>query len=214
MDTSPKFLIDLEKVVKEKGLNVRGVIHVGAHYAEEQPVYDSIGAKKTIWVEGNRELMPNLLSMFKDRSDVKVIHAVVSDKKQMVLFQVHNDTHTSSILDMDFIAESHPELKVVSNVVEQTTSLDELVKENNLDLKDYNFLTLDIQGVEYEALLGFTEGLKHIDYVYVEVETKNLYVGGMNYDKIKQFMESNGFELVTEHIRHWFWGDCLFARKH
>lgn len=214
MDTSPKFLIDLEKVVKEKGLNVRGVIHVGAHYAEEQPVYDAIGSKKTIWVEANSELVKNLTEQFKERSDVNVFEAVVSDKKGEAVFQIHNDTHTSSILDMDFIAESHPELEVVKKVIVQTTSLDELAKENQINLSDYNFLTLDIQGVEYEALLGFTEGLKHIDYVYVEVETKNLYVGGMNYDKIKKFMEQNGFELVTEHIRHWFWGDCLFAKKH
>lgn len=213
MDTNPKFLIDLEKVVKEKGLNVRGVIHVGAHYAEEQPVYDAIGSKKTIWVEGNCELIPNLESMFKHRSDVEVIYAVVSDKRGECTFRIHNDTHTSSILDMDFIAESHPELEVVKLQLVETISLDELVKEDEIDLADYNFLTLDIQGVEYEALLGFSEGLKHIDYVYVEVETKDLYVGGTNYEKIRKFMESNGFFLVTEHIRHWFWGDCLYAKK-
>lgn len=214
MDTSPKFLIDLEKVVKEKGLNVRGVIHVGAHYAEEQPVYDAIGSKSTLWIEANSELVHKIAKQFDKRTDVNVLEAVVSDKKGEAVFQIHNDTHTSSILDMDFIAESHPELEVVKKVVVQTTSLDELFEDYRIDIKQFNFLTLDIQGVEYEALLGFTEGLKHIDYVYVEVETKNLYVGGMNYDKIKKFMEQNGFELVTEHIRHWFWGDCLFAKKH
>lgn len=214
MDTSPKFLIDLEKVAKEKGLNVKGVIHVGAHYAEEQPVYDAIGSRSTLWVEANNELVQKIAEQFNDRPDVNVIEAVVSDKKGEAVFQIHNDTHTSSILDMDFIAESHPELEVVKKVIVQTTSLDELFEDYRIDIKQFNFLTLDIQGVEYEALLGFTEGLKHIDYVYVEVETKNLYVGGMNYDKIKKFMESNGFELVTEHIRHWFWGDCLFAKKH
>jgi FkbM family methyltransferase len=214
MDLTPKFLIDLEQVAKEKGLNVKGVIHVGAHYAEEQPVYDAIGAKKTIWVEGNSDLIPNLRSMFENRTDVGVLYAVVSDQKKTATFQIHNDTHTSSILDMDFIAESHPELEVIGLQLVETISLDELVKESEIEMSDYNFLTLDIQGVEYEALLGFTEGLKHIDYVYVEVETKNLYVGGMNYDKIKKLMELNGFELVTEHIRHWFWGDCLYQRKH
>lgn len=214
MDTSPKFLIDLEQVVKEKGLNVRGVIHVGAHYAEEQPVYDAIGSKSTLWIEANSELVHKIAKQFDKRTDVNVLEAVVSDKKGEAVFQIHNDTHTSSILDMDFIAESHPELEVVKKVVVQTTSLDELFEDYRIDIKQFNFLTLDIQGVEYEALLGFTGGLKHIDYVYVEVETKNLYVGGMNYDKIKKFMEQNGFELVTEHIRHWFWGDCLFAKKH
>lgn len=214
MDASPKFLIDLEKVVKEKGLNVIGVIHVGAHYAEEQPVYDAIGSKSTLWVEANNELVQKIVKQFEERTDVNVIEAVISDKKGEAVFQIHNDTHTSSILDMDFIAESHPELEVVKKVVVQTTSLDELFEDYRIDIKQFNFLTLDIQGVEYEALLGFTEGLKHIDYVYVEVETKNLYVGGMNYDKIKKFMEQNGFELVTEHIRHWFWGDCLFSKKH
>lgn len=214
MDTSPKFLIDLEKVVKEKGLNVKGVIHVGAHYAEEQPVYDAIGSKSTLWIEANNELVQKIANQFNERIDVNVIEAVISGRKGEAVFQIHNDTHTSSILDMDFIAESHPELEVVKKVVVETTSLDELFDDYRIDIKQFNFLTLDIQGVEYEALLGFTEGLKHIDYVYVEVETKNLYVGGMNYDKIKKFMEQNGFELVTEHIRHWFWGDCLFARKH
>ncbi len=214
MDTNPKFLIDLEKVVKEKGLNVYGVIHVGAHYAEEQPVYEAIGAKRMIYIEANNKLATMLTDQFKENPNVQVIEAVVSDCSKEATFKIHNDTHTSSILDMDFIAESHPELEVVEQVKVMTTSLDELFQKKQIDLKDFNFLTLDIQGVEYEALLGFKDGLKHIDYVYVEVETKNLYVGGENYDKIKRFMNENGFELITEHIRHWFWGDCLFAKKH
>jgi len=206
------FLIDIERAVKENKLEIRGVIHLGAHKAEEYDIYKQIGATNTIWVDANPQLVKDLQKKFKNDSTARVIQATISNKKHQAVFKIHNDTHTSSILDMDFIAESHPELHVDSELKVTTISLDELIAENSVDISKYNMLTIDVQGVEMEALEGSIENLKYIDHVYVEVETKDLYVHAENYSKIRVFLNENGFNLITEHVRHWYWGDCLYSK--
>lgn len=205
-------LIDLERVCRQERFDVKGVIHLGAHKAEEHPVYRNIGAKKKLYVEANESLIPDLKEKFKDNANIQIVKAVISSHKHKAVFKVHNDTHTSSILDMDFIAESHPELTIEREQEVETTSLDELMVDNKIDPTLFNFLTIDVQGVEYEALLGSEKTLETIDFVYTEVETKSLYIGAENYSKIREFLYSKGFVLVTEQIRNWYWGDCLFQK--
>ena len=52
---------------------------------------------------------------------------------------------------------------------------DTLIKDNGINMCDYNFLNLDIQGAELLALRGIEDNLKFIDYIYTEVNTGEVY---------------------------------------
>lgn len=69
---------------------------------------------------------------------------------------------------------------------------DDFIKENNFDSVD--FLKLDIEGAEYDALLGFSENIKlgkikaiQFEYGYINITTKNLLIDYYS------FFESNGY---------------------
>ena len=39
-------LLDLEKIVRKYNLNIRGIIHIGAHLGQEYPVYKELSIEK------------------------------------------------------------------------------------------------------------------------------------------------------------------------
>lgn len=205
-----ELLIDLLKLKSE--LNVTGVVHVGAHEAEEYETYKKLGAEYVLYIEANEELVKQLNDRFIDYLDVNILHEVVSDKEEDAEFKIHNNTHCSSLLEMAKIAETHPELEVERRVKVKTISLDKLFEKYSIDNGKYNFLTIDVQGVELQALKGCAKHLHFFDYIYIEVETWELYVGAKNYEEIKNYLSAD-FEIVEEHIRHWGWGDILFKRR-
>ena len=53
--------------------------------------------------------------------------------------------------------------------------MDTLINENNIDIKNYNFLNLDIQWAELMALKGFGNFINDFDYIYTEVNIDELY---------------------------------------
>ena len=69
---------------------------------------------------------------------------------------------------------------------------DDFIKDNQIDSID--FLKLDVEGAEYDALLGFENAIKHgaikavqFEYGYINISTKKLLVDYYN------FFEANGY---------------------
>jgi FkbM family methyltransferase len=202
-----ELLIDLKAI--EFNPPVRGVVHAGAHRAEEYDTYTALGANRVVYIEANPHLVKELKSKFKGNDGVSVIQAAISDGEYDAEFIIHNDTHTSSLLEMKVIAETHPELEVNERIKIKTKSLNQLFVDEEIDLTHYNILTIDVQGVELQALKGCN--LTPFDYIYIEVETWELYEGGKNYEEIKEYLKD--WEIIAEHLRPWGWGDVLFKRK-
>jgi hypothetical protein len=48
-------LIDLKELVQKYDLKIKGIIHCGAHEAEESVLYKKIGIDDVIWIEANHE---------------------------------------------------------------------------------------------------------------------------------------------------------------
>jgi hypothetical protein len=69
---------------------------------------------------------------------------------------------------------------------------DDFIKENNIDSID--FLKLDVEGAEFDALLGFEKAIKsgivkliQFEYGYINISTKKLLID------YYQFFESHGY---------------------
>ena len=85
--------------------------------------------------------------------------------------------------------------------------LDNLIFER----KDYNFLNMDIQGYELEALKGAKQTLKSIDYVYTEVNRDEVYENCARVEQLDFFLKD--FERVHTNWMGGTWGDSLYLRK-
>lgn len=106
--------------------------------------------------------------------------------------------------------QRHPE--ITFNTVEEvsTIKLDTFWQSAAIDRID--FMWLDMQGHEYDMLSSSPIALSATNYIYTEVNTKELYEGIALYDKYKQFLLSEGFEVVMENIPWQDGGDVLFRR--
>jgi len=78
----------------------------------------------------------------------------------------------------------------------------------------YNFLNLDVQGYELEVLKGAAELLSSVDAILSEVNSDQLYEGGVLIEELDQFLEDFSFERVaTKWWKKSCWGDALYVKR-
>lgn len=205
-------LIPFSELVKEFGLKIRGVIHVGAHECQELQAYNEIGVptNKILWYEAQESICQQVL---KKNSNIKIYQAIVSDVDgAKVSFMVTNNGQSSSMLELAKHKEYHPWVIEQSRFEGTTKKLDTIFKDNKEDLTQYNFLNMDIQGAELLALKGATNLLSHIDYMYLEVNDQELYKGCALITDIDIYVEKFGFKRVKTKMTEHHWGDALYIK--
>ena len=184
---------------------------MGAHTGEERKVYRELGIKKVIWIEAIEELAEKLFDKLKQNENTIVICAAVSDKNGHSIFHVTNNLASSSLLELLTHLKHHPKIHNIDKSIIETITLDKLIKQNSIKITDYDMLNLDIQGAELMALKGMSKNLKHIKYIYTEVNTEEVYQGCCLMEEIDEYL--TGFERKDTHITKYCWGDALYLRK-
>jgi len=190
----------------------KGIIHIGAHYCEERPIYARGGCDdaKVVWIEGNPEIY-NLIK--NSQLPVQIYHALISDKEEDVDFIVtNNDGMSSSFLELKEHLVEHPTCIESHRVKLRTTTLPKFMEANDLDPANYDFLIMDIQGAELHALKGMVDILKNFNHMYLEVNMKELYANCGLLPDVMKFLESHGFKMRDINMTQHGWGDAYFSR--
>lgn len=208
-------LIPYTDLVKNFNLNVTGILHVGAHDCEELSVYNSCGVltENIYWIEAMRKKVKRNKQRIGDK--LNIFQCVVYDENDKeVEFNITNNGQSSSILPFGSHSMNHPKVKVVSKEILKTTRLDKLIDDNQIPIEKLNFINLDIQGVELRALKSMEKYLQHINYIYTEVNTEQVYQGCDEIDQIDEYLNKFGFErLVTKVYQNLGWGDAFYIKK-
>lgn len=191
---------------------ITGVLHVGAHLAEEAPLYEDEGISNVWWVEGNPTVVDKLKIVLRNFPNQRLIEALVfeEDGKELNFNITNYDGMSSSVYEFGIHKTFSPDIFFVNHMKLPSRSLDSLVAEYNI--RDINLLNLDIQGAELPALSGATELLKGVDYILTEVNKKQVYKGCSQIGDIDSFLEE--FTRVeTFWVADQGWGDALYVRK-
>jgi FkbM family methyltransferase len=189
------------------GLKVKGLIHAGAHKGEEEPVYSALGFGAVTWIEAIPKLAQELAQVIQPPSTV-INAALWSRPNEKMTFNVTSAQGSSSLFDLGEVKDEYPTIVVMEQIEVVTETLDQL----NDMVSEKNLLVLDLQGAEYEALLGATETLKGIQYLITEVNRRELYIGiKLVADLDKLLSESNFIRVATRWTRHG-WGEALYVR--
>ena len=178
--------------------NCSGVIHMGAHRGGEAPVYDWF-QKKTIWIEANPKIIPDLVDHVYQFPHQKVISALLSDRdNQNIEFKISsNDSASSSIYE--FGKKSlEQNLKMISKINLKSEKFDTIVEKNSIQLKDYDFWVMDLQGSELLALKGAALSLKKCKSILIEVSQSEYYINAVKWDELKKFLNENHFSQKWE----------------
>ena len=191
----------------------RGIIHVGAHDLEEKETYESRGIRKIIWVEGNPEIVEKNKLMVDGENQVLLNGLVWEEDGIELPFNITNNLQSSSILKMDKHTGYHPHVNVERTIKLQSVTLSSLLESFGFEPEVYNFINLDIQGVELRALKGFEKYLGGIDYIYTEVNSGSVYEGNDMISSIDEYLSKFGFVRVETKLTEFEWGDAFYKKK-
>lgn len=208
-------LIPFNQLVQKYGIRPKGVFHIGANTGQEFHAYMAEGVMEQVWIEPIPSVFDQLLKNVSINPSARCIQACVSDRSlQNVIFRItNNNGESSSFLKLKEHLQYHPTVLEERCVEMLTLTTDDIIKYYHLNMERYNFLNLDIQGAELFALKGMENNLKYIDYVYTEVNDRELYEGCAMVHEIDQFLASHGFAAAECKMTDNHWGDKFYIRK-
>lgn len=214
-------LIPMGQLRADYGVEPREVLHVGAHLGEESADYLAAGVRKVWWVEANPALIPALAEAIgytegprRRGAGQYVIHAAVGspiESGEKAMLHLASNGESSSLLEPGTHLTEHPEVTFEGEVEVTLTTIDELVIEHFMSP---DFLNLDIQGAELDALNGAADvALWGVRWVYLEVNERELYKGCPMVDDIDVFLDGYGFSREAMVMTRHGWGDALYVRR-
>jgi FkbM family methyltransferase len=205
-------LIKFSEIVNKYGLP-KGIIHIGAHLMEERNDYKSQGLYNTIWVEANPKVYSNIEFINNESSNERVFNYAISDEdNKLYEFNITNNGQSSSILKLDKHKIHHPQIHVSEVINVNSKRMDTLLLENNINIDNYDFLNIDIQGAELMALKGFGNLLNNIKYIYTEINTNTLYKDCALVSEIDEYLSKYEFKRVETSMTEFEWGDALYIK--
>lgn len=205
-------IIPFSVLAKKYGIKGGKILHIGAHKCEEREAYkeEGYGDDRVIWVEGNSDSVNEIKSK---HSSVNILEAVIADKdgKEME-FIITNNLESSSILELDEHKNEHPHVVEVTRRKIVTKTVDTLLKENNINPSNIEFVNIDIQGAELLACKGAKSILYYANYLYLEVNEKSLYKDGALINELDSYLLSYGFRRKETSMTPHGWGDALYKK--
>ena len=192
-------------------MNVRGIVHIGAHYGEEIQEYVDNGIQNiTVFEPLSKNF--NILSqrMQNVNADIQGHQVALGSKKgTATMFLSSNEAQSSSILKPKQHLELHPDVSFDGTEQVEVSLLDDY------DIGESNFINIDVQGYELEVFKGGKKTLDKIDYIYCEVNRDEVYEGNAMVEDLDEFLSSYGFVRVETKWpeTYYTWGDALYIKK-
>ena len=204
-------ILEFKDLVKKYNLKVSGVIHVGAHHAEEVPNYAEMGIENIILFEPlkeNFDIIRKNVSSYPQLKIRKHQVALGNSNQTITMNLSSNQLESSSILKPKLHLQLYPD--IIFNKTEEV----EVQKLDDYNCRKCNFLNMDVQGYELEVLKGGKETLCNIDYVYCEVNRNEVYEGNAYIEQIDEFLSFyNMSRLETFWWDNGDWGDAFYKKE-
>lgn len=207
------FLMNFNKIKEQYKLDIKGVVHIGAHYGDEVLDYIRNGIQDITLFE---PLSENFEILEKNLSDVNAnINAyqvaLGSEEKVVKMYISSNDAQSSSIL------KPKEHLNQYSYITFEESQEEVEVKTlDSYDIQNANFINIDVQGYELEVFKGGRKTLERIDYIYSEVNRDEMYEGNTFIEQLDEFLSEYGFSRVETYWpdpKKVGWGDALYIKE-
>lgn len=190
---------------------IRGVIHIGAHHGQEKIWYDKENVQNIIWIDAN-PIHESILSQ-KVGGDKIIITGIGNISGKLKFNISSNEGQSSSFLEFGSHSNYHPDVRYIGDIMVEIKRMSDVILEHNIQINDYNFLNLDIQGMELDAIKSFDDSISKFDYIYTEVNTEQVYKNCNIIGEIDEYLSNYGFERTVTQITPWQWGDALYIKK-
>jgi FkbM family methyltransferase len=151
--------------------------------------------------------------------NVFLSNRALGEKKGKALFYISNtkdlqnpDNGPSSLLyPSGLFSTYHPQFDFKETIETDVITLDDVMEEHHLSHID--LLWLDLQGYEPAVLRASPKALKTVHVIFTEVSLIELYSESELYISFKNWLESEGFQVVREDLPYVDAGNVLFIRR-
>ena len=201
----------------KRGIPIRGVIHVGANDGYEIDWYLKLGIKHVFAVEPEEKAFSRLRQKFQEVRAVLISPVALGDVDRAtvgILKVPSGDTGGSTLLTelphgpsvTGVTYDYNEKQKVV------VTNFEKLVYlfSDIIELKDYNCLVVDVQGMELQVLKGFGPHLEEMDCLNIECSETPIYEGEAPASEVVAWLGERGFDAISPIEPH---NDILFVRR-
>lgn len=194
--------------------NIKTIFELGARDCLDSIFLQSYYNCEVHAFEANPESYNNCILNLKNKNYENKIklnnYAVWNEQTEISFFPVINGNIGASSCYLSSNLYSN-ETYIQKEIKIPTITLQNYCIKNNINKIDLLFM--DIQGSEYNSLLGLGEFIKDIKFIFTEALYKPLYSNAPLNDKLKNYLESQNFKLIETDNNHpagdW-WGDQLY----
>lgn len=139
------------------------------------------------------ELHQGLDREFQEVPQVEVYQCALGEEEAAVEFRVNKNRSTSSFLDPSDVAADR-----LGKMVERTNKIEvpKVALDGKFD-REIDIIKLDVQGYEYQALLGAEETLSQAKIVMAELQLSPIYEGQHLFSDVDQYLRGEGFQLFN-----------------
>lgn len=179
--------------------------------------FEPVPSNYSIIKEKLKEIPNNQIEVFEIAlSDQVGTHQMfVSSNRNHAQSQISAAGQSSSLLAPDKHLELYPWCSFENSLQVQTNTIRNFCLERNI--KQIDFLHLDVQGAELMVLSGANDFIKNIKCIWVEVEHVQLYKNQPLRDEVENFLIKNNFILLHFRVGGYsgdqFWVRTEFLRS-
>jgi len=204
-------VMSLDRLILDYDLKIRGVLHIGAHWGEEQPDYAKHGVKNMIFFEPVKANYEMLLDYLPGDDGIKTFNIALGNEvgTREMFTETANRGQSCSLLEPDLHLSQYPRIRFDDKEVVVINKLDNI----EFDRMLYNMINIDVQGYELEVFRGAVGTLKNIDIIYSEVNRDEVYKECARVEQLDAFLDTFGFIRVETDWIGKTWGDALYLKK-
>ena len=202
-------ILDLYKIVNKYNIDIKGVIHIGAHLGQEYSMYNKMNISYMVFFEPQKNIFNQLLNNIKQTKNIKLYNIALGNHTGTIKMYIDSyKQQSSSLLKPKEHLKQYPHIEFKNECDVQIDKLDNIIKSNK-----YNFINMDVQGFELEVLKGGTNLLQHIDYIQAEVNRAELYENCVQVNQLDNFLLQYNFIRVITNWKGKNWGDAFYMKK-
>ncbi len=200
-------ILNLIELKQKYNCTFNGVLHVGAHHGQEYKTYQELGISPIVFIEALPHTYQALISnVGKEATCINTAIGNVVGEIEMFVDEA-NMGGSSSVLKPKIHLQQYPHITFPKKVSVPITKID------LLEIPQCNFINMDIQGYELEALKGAKDYLTTVDYVMLEVNRDEVYEGCARIEEIDYYLEDYDLVRVETDWAGSTWGDAFYVRN-
>ncbi len=210
----------LEELIQSGELDPEGVIHLGAEWCQEAPLYGP--NRNVLWIEASSDNIPVARKQLEAFPRQRLLHMAVWHEDGLDLqFNIYNARSSNSLFGNEKMQTWYPRHHVEATETVKTITVDtaldkyftaryiiEQPHKQWINAKGYivhlqakpSLLVMDLQGAELHALQGAIAFLKgnHLTHICTEAVTEPLYRGGCLLEELDVFLAPFGFKQLRK----------------